>query len=79
MVWRANRLRVAQDKVVTCGLDLIDSHKHLFADVLQQANDLLDAHFFPQDGNAYLTNAYNSSPFEGADWDDLLNTPALGN
>ncbi|KAK3166774.1 hypothetical protein OEA41_009899 [Lepraria neglecta] len=72
-------LRVAHDKVVACGLDLIDSRKHLFADVLQQANDLLDAHFFPQDGNAHLTNAHSSGRFERADWDDLLNTPALGN
>ncbi|KAK3329971.1 hypothetical protein B0H66DRAFT_527339 [Apodospora peruviana] len=40
-------LRVAHDKAVACGLDLIDSRKHLFADVLQQANDLLNAHFSP--------------------------------
>jgi len=72
-------LRVAHDKVVACGLDLIDSRKHLFADVLQQANDLLDAHFFPQDGYAHLTNAHSFGRFERADWDDLLNTPALGN
>lgn len=70
-------LRVAQDKVVACGLDLIDSRKHVFADALQQANDLLDTHFFPQDGSAQLTNAYSSGPFGEPDWDDLLNTPAL--
>ncbi|KAL8727822.1 MAG: hypothetical protein Q9166_005814 [cf. Caloplaca sp. 2 TL-2023] len=72
-------LRVARDKVVECALDLVESHKHSFADVLQQANDLLEAHFFPQGGDAHLTNAHSSSRPEWADWNDLLNIPVPGN
>ncbi|KAL8781975.1 MAG: hypothetical protein Q9213_005759 [Squamulea squamosa] len=72
-------LRVARDKVVECALDLVESHKDSFADVLQQANDLLEAHFFPQDGDAHLINAHSSSRSEWADWNDLLNIPVLGN
>lgn len=74
-----NSLRVAHDEVVACGLDLIDSRKHMFADVLRQANDLLDAHFFPQDVNAHLTNGHSSGQFDMADWDDFLNTTVLRN
>ncbi|KAK9799165.1 hypothetical protein SCARD494_02346 [Seiridium cardinale] len=34
-------LRVTHDEVIACGLDLIDSRKHLFADILHRANYLL--------------------------------------
>ncbi|KAI0387435.1 hypothetical protein F5Y04DRAFT_286582 [Hypomontagnella monticulosa] len=68
-------LRLAHDNVVTCVLNLIDSRKHLFADVLQEANNILDAHFFPQNRNAHLTDMYSPSRLESANWDDLLDAP----
>ncbi|KAL2018245.1 hypothetical protein VTK56DRAFT_1152 [Thermocarpiscus australiensis] len=66
-------LRVAHDKDVAYCLDLLDSRKHLFADLLQQANDLLNARFFPQVGNAHLTSSHNSGRLGGPDWNHLLN------
>ncbi|GIJ99634.1 hypothetical protein Aspvir_003635 [Aspergillus viridinutans] len=72
-------LRVASDKDIASALDLIDSRKHLFADILQQANELLEAHFFPQGQNAPLINSYGYGRFGAADWDDFLNISALGN
>ncbi len=68
-------MRVARDKVIDCCLDLIDSRKHLFADILQQANDLLDTHFFPQSADIHTTNINRTGNSEAANWNELLNTP----
>jgi hypothetical protein len=55
-------------------LDLVNSRKHLFADILQQANDLLDTHFFPQNADIHSTNINRADCLEAADWDDVSNT-----
>ncbi|KAL4864220.1 hypothetical protein BDV12DRAFT_201325 [Aspergillus spectabilis] len=66
-------LRIAQDGDLACCLEQIDSRKHLFADVLQQANDLLSTHFFPQEKNPQLSNKPSGSRPGSADWNGLLN------
>jgi hypothetical protein len=68
-------LRVAPDNVVSSDLNLIDSRKHMFADVLNQANELLEAHFFPRDTN--LGNRHDSQSSEMEDWEQFINTPIL--
>ncbi|EPE28834.1 hypothetical protein GLAREA_09955 [Glarea lozoyensis ATCC 20868] len=68
-------MRVARDKIIDYCLDLIDSRKHLFVDVLQKANDLLDMHFFPQNAEVNLTNDNRADCLDVTDWDDLLSSP----
>ncbi|KAL5360629.1 hypothetical protein BJX96DRAFT_175480 [Aspergillus floccosus] len=72
-------LRIANDKDLACGLDLIESRKHMFADDLKQANDLLKVHFFSQDRVAAYSTTRTVGPVETADWDHLLHTPTPGN
>ncbi|KAI3325973.1 hypothetical protein HD806DRAFT_552364 [Xylariaceae sp. AK1471] len=72
-------LRVTHDKVLSCVLDLIESRKPLFADIVQRSNNLLAANFFPQDEDARLINAHSSSCFEEGDWNSLLNAPVIRN
>lgn len=50
-------------------LDLVESRKHLFADVLSEANNLLAAHFFAQKEPALLPDLTGS---ELTDFDEFL-------
>lgn len=55
----------------------MESRKHMFEDVLQQSNDLLNAHFFSHEKRASLADAQMSCPFQMAEGYGIMQATTL--